>query len=272
MTLSKWWKNAVITILIAAFTYPFMTQLGHGLLPLPENIFRMTVGNGFLSWYLTLIIIMLITMAISKHQAKKKGTTLSLYELGLSSAEKENKIDWKLYGISAVLVLLMTGMPYLLNALFEKLFLLDLRFIWPFFKSFTGDRFIQFLVYILIFALFYLLNNSKIMASLRTEGTYQKGAKGFLSCWWRYALVMVGGVLVVVLIEYIPFFAGFGPGADLLFGSTFGGPFMSLLILFGPQVLVFSLVRMFLTNLNYTLRIRRMAHIFPRTFADLLPL
>ena len=31
-------------------------------------------------------------------------------------------------------------------------------------------------------------------------------------------------------------------------------------------------VRMFLTNLNYTLRIRRMAHIFPRTFADLLPL
>ena len=31
-------------------------------------------------------------------------------------------------------------------------------------------------------------------------------------------------------------------------------------------------VRMFLTNLNYTLRIRRMAHIFPHTFADLLPL
>ena len=34
----------------------------------------------------------------------------------------------------------------------------------------------------------------------------------------------------------------------------------------------FQLVRMFLTNLNYTLRIRRMAHIFPRTFADLPPL
>ena len=31
-------------------------------------------------------------------------------------------------------------------------------------------------------------------------------------------------------------------------------------------------VRMFLTNLNFTLRIRRMAHIFPRTFADLLSL
>ena len=53
---------------------------------------------------------------------------------------------------------------------------------------------------------------------------------------------MIGGVLVIVLIEYIPFFAGIGPGADLLFGSTFGGPFMSILIVFVPQVLVFSVL------------------------------
>ena len=33
-----------------------------------------------------------------------------------------------------------------------------------------------------------------------------------------------------------------GPGADLLFSSTFGGPFMSLLIVFAPQVLIFSLI------------------------------
>ena len=53
---------------------------------------------------------------------------------------------------------------------------------------------------------------------------------------------MIGGVLVIVFIEYIPFFAGIGPGADILFGSTFGGPFMSILIVFVPQVLVFSLL------------------------------
>ena len=49
-------------------------------------------------------------------------------------------------------------------------------------------------------------------------------------------------LLLIVLLEYIPFFAGIGPGADILFGSTFGGPFMSLLIVFVPQVLVFSLL------------------------------
>ncbi len=47
----KWWKGAIITILIAGLSYPFMTQLGHGLLPVPQKtVFRMTIGNGFLSW------------------------------------------------------------------------------------------------------------------------------------------------------------------------------------------------------------------------------
>ena len=69
-----------------------------------------------------------------------------------------------------------------------------------------------------------------------------KGFAGFLGNWWRSALLMVGGILLIVLIEYVPFFLGIGPGADVLFGSTFGGPFMSLLILFVPQVIVFSVL------------------------------
>lgn len=68
-----WWRGAIITMLLAAATYPFMAQLGHGLLPLPENIFRMTVGNGFLSWYLLLILIMLVTSIIGYQKNKKRG-------------------------------------------------------------------------------------------------------------------------------------------------------------------------------------------------------
>ena len=77
---------------------------------------------------------------------------------------------------------------------------------------------------------------------MRTDATYKPGFGGFLSNWWRNALLMVGGVLIIVLLEYIPFFLEIGPGADVLFGSTFGGPFMSLLILFFPQILVFSVL------------------------------
>ncbi len=229
-------------MLIAAATYPFMTQLGHGLLPLPEGIFRMTIGNGFLSWYLLLILIMLITTLISWKKAKKAGNPLTMHDIGFGTADNAGKFSWSLLGKSALLVLCMVGMVYVLVAVCETLFLLDFRFIWPFFKTFSWARLGQFCVYIPVFAIFFLLNNSKIFAGLRTKHTYEPGFKGFFSCWWRNALCMIGGVLIIVLIEYIPFFANIGPGADLLFGSTFGGPFMSLMILFIPQVLVFSVI------------------------------
>ena len=236
----NWRKNAAITLFLAGATYPFMTQLGHGLFPFPEGIFRMTIGNGFLCWYLLLIGIMIGTTAVSLRKAKKQSITL-WHSLGLAGPDGE-KIDWALCGKSALLTACMLGMMYVLVAVFERVFLLDFRFIWPFFKTFSAARFGQFLVYVPFFALFFVLNNSKIFAGMRTEATYESGAKGFFSCWWRSALLMIGGVLVIVLIEYIPFFMGIGPGADLLFSSTFGGPFMSILIVFVPQVLVFSLL------------------------------
>lgn len=238
----KWWKGAVITMLTAACTYPFMTQLGHGLLPLPEGVFRMTVGNGFLSWYLLLIAIMLITSIISYRKGKKQGIADGFYSMGLGTAGEPDKMGWSLLGRSALLVLCMLAYMYGLLCICEGVFTLDLRFIWPFFKTFTKARFGQFWVYIPVFALFFILNNSKIMASSRCQASYRPGFAGFIGCWWRNALMMAGGVLIIVLIEYIPFFMGIGPGADVLFGSTFGGPFMSLLILFVPQVLAFSVL------------------------------
>ena len=245
----KWWIGAAITMAIAFATYPFCTQLGHGLFPLPEGIFRMTIGNGFFIWYLICVIIMLAFLLIGRAKAKKKavkaGTAADLetfHEMGLAPADDPDRFGWKLLLKSAGLVFCLVFFMYVMVAVAETVFGLDLRFIWPFFKTFNGERFLQFLVYFPMFAVFFILNNSKIMASSRQEATYQKGAKGFFGTWWRVALMMVGGVCFVVLLEYIPFFAGIGPGADVLFGSTFGGPFMSLLIVFVPQVLVFSLL------------------------------
>ena len=90
------------------------------------------------------------------------------------------------------------------------------------------------LVYLPMFIVFFVLNNSKIFASNRLPGTNERGFKAFFKVWWKYALCMVGGILTIILLEYIPFFLQLGPGADLLFSSTFGGPFMSLLIVFAP--------------------------------------
>lgn len=241
-TAGKWWRGALISMLIAGLSFPFMTQLGHGLLPLPENVFRMTIGNGFVAWYALLILVMLFTNFLTRRGAKRRGRLITLYDMGLSSARKPERLDLGMYAASLVTALLMVGMVYGVNALCQWKFDLDLRFIWPFFRTFTKERLVQFAVYFPIFALFYLLSTGKIMAMGRTNHAYLRGFRGFLGCWWRNFLVMAGGLLLIVLIEYIPFFAGLGPGADLLFSPTFGGPFMSLLIVFVPQVLVFSIL------------------------------
>jgi hypothetical protein len=239
----RWWKGAIITIAIAGLTYPFMTQLGHGLLPLPEtSIFRMTIGNGFLSWYLLLIIIMLLTTILPWKKAKKLNISKDYCDLGLSTPEKKDQFDWILLGKSAIVVVCMTTFMYIQCIICEKAFMLDFRFIWPFFKGFSWERFFQLLVYLPIFILFFILNNSKIFAQMRNNGADKAGLKGFLSCWWRNALLMIGGILILIFIEYIPFFIGVGPGVDLIFSSTFGGPFMSLMIVFVPQVLIFSVL------------------------------
>ena len=45
-----------------------------------------------------------------------------------------------------------------------------------------------------------------------------------------------------------------------------------VMMLYYSKVQKFGMVRMFITNLKSILKIRLKAHIFPRTFADLLPL
>ena len=239
----KWWKGALITMGVAAVTYPFCTQLGHGLFPFPESVFRMTIGNGFFVWYLICIIIMVCTTLIPYliHKKKNKPNPDAVH-MGLAREENPHKIDWALFGKSVLVALIMILFMYSQVVICEKAFMLDFRFIWPFFKGFDWTRLLQFMVYIPMFMLFYVLNNSKIFASLRHKNADAPGFKGFLSAWWRNALCMCGGILILMLIEYIPFFIGVGPGVDLLFSPTFGGPFMSLMIVFVPQVIVFSVI------------------------------
>lgn len=242
MSRKKWWQNAWIAVGIGAVTYPFMTQLGHGLFPLPENIFRMTIGNGFLIWYMTLAIISIIMVAISRKNNVKKGIeNLDFYDMGLSRESLSDKLDWTLLLKGFIVAALAIIYMYIVVVICQNVFQLDLRFIWPFFKEFNLVRFGQFLVYLPFFALFFIVNvGFKLFGNMRQIRDDSKPVTNFIKCWMGNVFVLLGGLLIVILLEYIPFFMGFGPGADLLFGTTFGGPFMSALILLAPQFVFFT--------------------------------
>ena len=238
----KWSTGVLISILLTGLSYPFMTQLGHGLLPLPEKIFSMTIGNGFVSWYGLLALIFLIMTAVYVKKSRKAETGRSFINLGMAESDLPDRFSGRLMWKGLLLAFTLFLILYSINFICELVFSLDLRFIWPFFRAFTLKRLVQFFVYIPIYMLFFILSTSRSLALMRTDATYKPGIRGFFGTWWRTALQMTGGVLLITLLEYVPFFAGLGPGADILFGSTFGGPFMSLLIVFVPQVIVFSLL------------------------------
>jgi hypothetical protein len=227
-------------------------------LPLPENIFRMTIGNGFITW---LTFLMLVALVMLLHWYKKgegKGLGINLYDLGLADKERPAKVNPAVVVKSVLLAFILTGVMYLLVTLSARLFQLDFRFIWPFFKPFTPTRLGQFFVYLPFYAAFFTVNAGvKLYGQLRLPE--KKSAAGTQFAWWGYSVfIMLGGVFLIVLVEYIPFFLGLGPGADLLFSPLFGGPFMSVMILLIPQFAVFF----FLSTYLY----RKTGHIYLGSF------
>ncbi len=232
--------TVLTSILISGLTFPFLTQLGHGLLPLPEDIFRMTIGNGFITWldFLMLVSLCMLIYWYKRGGGKRDGWTLS--DLGLTGQSGPGSTALR----AVIMAFILTGFVYTMVCISVSVFTVDFRFIWPFFRPFTPQRFGQFWLYLPFYAAFFTVNaGARLYGQLRLpEYALNNRRSGALTqlIWWAYSvLVMLGGVLLIVLIEYIPFFLGMGPGADLLFSSTFGGPFMSIMILLVPQFAIF---------------------------------
>jgi len=148
---------------------------------------------------------------------------------------------------AAAAAFILTGVMYIFSCICAALFNIEFRFIWPFFRPFSPLRLGQFFIYLPFYAAFFTVNAGiRLYGQLRIP-EISRGGKVSPAltqlAWWGYSvLVMLGGVFLIALIEYIPFFMGFGPGADILFSSLFGGPFMSVMILLIPQFAIFFFI------------------------------
>jgi dienelactone hydrolase len=239
-------RSAVLlAILISGITFPFLCQLGHGLIPVPENIFRMTVGTGFITWLTFLMLVSLTILLVWYRRGKGKQMGWTLVDLGLAGKAEtgaeaaEPYKPRQLIPKAILMAFILTGTMYILVCVSEGLFQLDFRFIWPFFRSFSPIRFGQFFVYLPFYAAFFTVNvGARLYGQLKLP-EYSSPALTQLA-WWGYSvLVMLGGVFLVALVEYIPFFLGIGPGVDVFISPLFGGPFMSVMILLIPQFALF---------------------------------
>ncbi|MDR0290896.1 MAG: hypothetical protein LBI06_08175, partial [Treponema sp.] len=239
-------KAIIIAILISGFTFPFLTQLGHGLLPVPEDMFRMTIGTGFITslTFLMLVSLSMLIYWMKKGGGKREGWTLC--DLGLDARAEAGRSASRsaIIARSAIAALILCCAMYILLCVSVSVFKIEFRFIWPFFRPFSPERFVQFLVYLPFYLAFFTVNSgARLYGQLRIPEIAHNGKISSARTqlvWWGYSvLVMLGGVFLIVLIEYIPFFMGIGPGADIFFTPLFGGPFMSVMILLIPQFALF---------------------------------
>ena len=241
---------ALTSILISGLTFPFLCQLGHGLLPLPKNVFRMTAGNGFITWLTFLMLVSLIMLLVWYRRGKGKQQGWTTADLGLCYA---NTCTARLILKAVLMAFILTGTVYILVCISAGLFKVDFRFIWPLFRPFTPLRFGQFLIYLPLYAAFFTVNaGAKLYGQMRLPETSSPALTQL--AWWGYSvLVMLGGVFLIAFIEYIPFFMGIGPGVDMLFTPLFGGPYMSAMILLIPQFTLFFFLSTWLFRKSSTI-------------------
>ena len=238
----SWWKAAIVSIALSALLYPFVTQLGHGLFPYPENVFKTLMAGGLILWLdcLCIIAYLMFRKWYRKGEGKELGVTM--YDMGVSFDREKTVIDWGVLGKTVLMAVIMFGFLYAVTAVSYAVLNTDLRFIWPFFRPFSAGRFWQFLLYLPFFLMFFLFNGGvKLFGQMRLK-EYKSPAKTQLIWWLNSLLVMLGGLVLVTLFEYGPFLLGFGTGWAITGLTIFDGPFMSALVLIFPQFFVLFFV------------------------------
>lgn len=238
----SWWKTAVTNILLSALLYPFLTQLGHGLFPYPDGIFKTLMAGGLILWldFLFMIAFFMFRRWYRRGEGKRLGVTM--YDMGISFDRDKTVIDRKIIIKTALMAIIMFGYLYVITWASYSALNTDLRFIWPFLRPFAAGRFWQFLLYLPFFFVFFLFNGGiRLFGQMRLK-EYESPAKTQTIWWAKNVFVMLGGLVVVALFEYVPFLLGFGTGWALVGLSIFDGPFMSALVLIFPQFLVLFFV------------------------------
>lgn len=229
-------------VLLSGLLYPFVAQLGHGLFPYPQDVFRTLMAGGLILWLdlLAIVSLLLLVRWMKKGEGKRLGVTA--WDLGLSFDPERTVLDPAVLAKTALMGAVMLGYLYFLAAAGYSVLRTDLRFIWPFLRPLTAARALQVLLYFPFFLFFFLVNGgARLFGRLRLPERASPAATQL--AWWADAVVvMLGGLFLVALFEYVPFFLGFGTGWALVGLSLFDGPFMSALALIVPQFLVLFFV------------------------------
>ncbi len=237
----KWWLFAAINAAIGGITYPIMTQFGalsdkvQAILPW----FKFQVGNGVFLWLLVNIIIGTVLFILwYRGASKKEGVTM--YDMGLSFDRQKTVLDWAIIGKTVLLGAVLFAVLYALEGISEWLLGQEFRFVWPYMRQFPNpERFGMFILYLIPACAFFFINGGLFLFGQIRQKEGSSPAKTQLLWWVKVLFAFLAGLLVVWMIQYIPWFIfNKGPGFELLGLPQFSAMWPLMLQVYIPEFMV----------------------------------
>lgn len=240
-----WWKPALLNALIAGVTYPPLTaQAGIGgkvITWLP--FLKMQMANGVALWFVVNVLIYIVLFAFwYRRNSKAKGITM--YDMGVSFDKDKTVLDWGILGKTALLGAILFAWMYVLEGISEWAWGIEFRFLWPLMRQFTPRRLGFFWIYLLPALLFFLFNGGIFLFGQIRQKEYGSPAKTQVIWWLKNVFTGLAGLVVVWLIQYIPYFLGAGPGFEVLGLPDYSQMWPLMLFVFIPE---FTIILFFAT-------------------------
>lgn len=195
-----WWRLATLNAWIGAISFILLPFIGVLILAIIQPvipIFGLLMANGYLVWFIFNAALMqfLYRRWVRKEQIDETA-------LGRISKDDPNKNKILLY--SLVVAFLVGVYLYLITFLVNIFFLVELRYMWSFFKVLTLSRFLNLWVYFFAVLYFFWYNAGLFMLGQTRPLINYESRFAPIKQWLFVIYTMLSGLIVVFMIEYYP--------------------------------------------------------------------
>jgi hypothetical protein len=201
-----WWIAAVIFAALPALTFFTFKQYFTTWKMAPSQLFPENITTQLLIWVLLTGAISL-ALFLLWHFVFNRKAKASAKDYGVSWGAGFKGIGWKMIGKSFLLAATVAFAGYMTLAISDWFFKTDFRF-WIFaIKPMSALHFRIFLCYLIPFTAFFIVLGLALHGQLRPRGKKGGEISRTAEMWINFGLLVIGFV-VMLLIQYIPLFAG----------------------------------------------------------------
>jgi hypothetical protein len=271
---STWWIAATANTVIAGITYwyfiPGYSETSNWLFEVTIGeyvVFNHGIANGFAHWFLmnaVLGTILWVTwFLLTRWRKGREGPTL--HDVGLSFSPPEdisgfaikqrmNRIpkvfNPRIIAKTILIALILFGWMYGAVSLAQAFLQVEFRGFWTMMKTFSGlQRAVDFWPYFGIVLFFAIFNAGLFMFGQLRMKEYKNTYVTHAVWWFKISYMMLGGLIVVMLVQYMPQWWG-GPLTSMnIPGFTASGTNRMMIIQLMGAIPMFSIFLFLCINL-----------------------